>query len=124
MFRWRQWTEAGAKTCTTFFLFSGTFSDVRLTEGPAARNTPVLFRLVFTSLEPIWTLHWSVFHALNSASDHICVRGGSEYSRFNKSEHRPSPVRGRRGNKRPIEGHSRSCRPAQVKVMGGTDRRI
>lgn len=25
--------EAGAKTCTTFFLFSGTFSDVRLTEG-------------------------------------------------------------------------------------------
>lgn len=30
---------------------------------------------------------------------------------------------GERGNKRPIEGHSRSCRPAQVKVTGGTGKR-
>lgn len=56
-------------------------------------------------------------------SDHICVRGGSEYSRFNKSEHWLSTGGGERGNKRPIEGHSRSCRPAQVKVTGGTGKR-
>lgn len=57
------------------------------------------------------SLHWSpyklfteqsVVHTLNYVSDHICVRGGSEYSRFNKSEHWFSTGGGKGGTKGPL----------------------
>lgn len=55
----------------------------------------------------------------------LCVLGGSESFRFNKSERRLSLGGGAgagRGDKGPIEGHARSCGPAQVKVMEGARR--
>lgn len=119
MFRWRQWTEVGAKTCTTLssFLASGTFSDVRLTDCPQdsslIQTSPHCTEAdINSSLNSLSSTPWImclttfVYREDQSIADLINQNIGSAHG-----------VGG--GNKRPIEGHSRSCRPAQVKVTGG-----
>lgn len=123
MFRQRQWTEVGAKTCTTFssFLASGTFSDVRLTDRPQDSS------LIQTSAHCTEADINSSVNSLSSTPWIMCLTTfvyGEDQSIADLINQNIGSAQGWGVlNKRPIEGHSRSCRPAQVKVTGGTRKR-